>query len=154
MSSNLSDQCWRDDQRTMLQDNTWYAYDVRQNFPSIYFVPVDQPWGAFEMIPTVLTYIDCILVRNESEDQGTLLAHYLVQNGWKKQYFDQSGRIARIACSYYKALISKDPDCHYYQPFSRNALILRVGKLWWRDIFKAGVTQFKIIDPVMDDELS
>ena len=68
----------------MLQDNIWYAYDVRQNFSSIYFVPMHQTWGAIEMMPTVLTYIDCILVRHESEDQGTLLAHYLIQNGWKK----------------------------------------------------------------------
>jgi hypothetical protein len=149
MQSQLSDHVWHDEQRALLKKGVWYTYKIGDT-PSIYFVDGHLE---IEMLPTILTYCDQLIVRDNFENDSILLAQLLLKMGWKKKYFDKTGRVARIGLSPYKLFIDKDFDCHYYQPFFKNAFFFRIGKLWFRDIFQSGVTQLKIVDAVTDEEM-
>jgi len=150
MKIKPSDHVWYDKQRALLEKGIWYTYKIGKT-PSIYFVDGHLE---IEMMPAILTYCDQLMVRQNFENEGILLAEYLLKKGWKRQYIDKTGRVARIGLSSYKLFIEKDFNCHYYQPFIKNAFFFRVGKLWFRDIFRSGVTQFKIVDAVTDEEMS
>mgnify|MGYP000123534012 CR=1 FL=1 len=81
MQSQLSDHVWHDEQRALLKKGVWYTYKIGDT-PSIYFVDGHLE---IEMLPTILTYCDQLIVRANFENDSILLAQLLLKMGWKKK---------------------------------------------------------------------
>jgi hypothetical protein len=75
--------------------------------------------------------------------EGMLLSHYLLSKGWKTEWFDATGRIARVGTSISGSL-SGDNNCNFYERF--NSGFLSFKKLWHRELFHDGITQIKVME--------
>ena len=72
--------------------------------------------------------------------ESQTISEYLITQGWKKEWFNDLGTIARLSCGIFGRIFSAKIASHWYEPFykkDRNS----GRKLYLRDIFPVGSTK-------------